>query len=379
MAGLTRSGFEAETLEVIKSRIEGKLDAINPGFDFSPDSPDGVMLGIMSFEFSTHWNQLNEVYKSYNPQVATGAALKNLGLITGLPFGVAQRSYATLETQGVAGTIIPRQSLLTDNDGNEFYTSFETAVPNNLQVVSSVAGVIPVPSGSIVTIKTPVTGWTGVTQTVAGTAGTSAQTPQQYRNTRQRTVMRNSTSIVDTMQARLIELGVSQANVLNNTNSTPLPDGTPANTIHVTVGEVGAVPYADIAKVILDTGGLGCPTFGNTTVTVDDSQGVSHDVSFSVAAPVAIQIDLDVTYLSQNTAGADDGIISSLEVYVNSLLSGEDVIWSRLFGYITPFSKAQINTITVGVVAGSQGISNVTINDNQYATIATANINLTVT
>mgnify|MGYP003624627414 CR=1 FL=1 len=379
MAGLTRSGFEAETLEVIKSRIEGKLDAINPGFDFSPDSPDGVMLGIMSFEFLTHWNQLNEVYKSYNPQVTTGAALKNLGLITGLPFGVAQRSYATLETQGVAGTIIPRQSLLTDNDGNEFYTSFETAVPNNLQVVSSVAGVIPVPSGSIVTIKTPVTGWTGVTQTIAGTAGTSAQTPQQYRNTRQRTVMRNSTSIVDTMQARLIELGVSQANVLNNTNSIPLPDGTPANTIHVTVGEVGAVPHANIAKVILDTGALGCPTFGNTTVTVDDSQGVSHDVSFSVAAPVAIQIDLDVTYLSQNTAGADDGIISSLEVYVNSLLSGEDVIWSRLFGYITPFSKAQINTITVGVVAGSQGISNVTINDNQYATIATANINLTVT
>lgn len=379
MAGLTRSGFEAETLEVIKSRIEGKLDAINPGFDFSPDSPDGVMLGIMSFEFSTHWNQLNEVYKSYNPQVATGAALKNLGLITGLPFGVAQRSYATLETQGVAGTIIPRQSLLTDNDGNEFYTSFETAVPNNLQVVSSVAGVIPVPSGSILTIKTPVTGWTGVTQTIAGTAGTSAQTPQQYRNTRQRTVMRNSTSIVDIMQARLIELGVPQAKVLNNTNSIALPDGTPANTIHVTVGEVGSIPHADIAEVILDAGGLGCPTFGNTTVTIDDSQGVSHDVSFSVAAPVAIQIDLDVTYLSQNTAGADDGIISSLEVYVNSLLSGEDVIWSRLFGYVTPFSKAQINTITVGVVAGSQGISNVTINDNQYATIATANINLTVT
>ena len=113
MAGLTRSGFVPDTYEAIKSRIESKLEALNPGFDFSPESPDGQLIGIMAFEIFQGWSQLNNVYNSYNPQVASGAALRNLGLISGLPYGVANRSFATCEVTGTAGTIIPQGTILT--------------------------------------------------------------------------------------------------------------------------------------------------------------------------------------------------------------------------------------------------------------------------
>ena len=333
----------------------------------------------MTYELSQAWAQLNNVYNSYNPQVATGAALRNLGLITGLPYGVANRSYATLETQGVAGTIIPRNSLLVSDSGDEFYTSFDTAIPSNLQVVAKVPGLIPVNAGTITTITTPVTGWTSATQTTSGTMGGLAQTEQQFRNTRQRTVMRNYTSTVGVLQARLVSLGLSQTSISNNTDSAvTMPDGTPPNTIQVVVGELGSVDPVVVARTILKANAIGCPTYGNTSEIVTDSQGVAVEVFFSIASAVSVEINLDVTFLSENTAGATDNIKTSLLSHVNSLSSNESVIWSRLFGYVTPYAKAQINTLTISVKGATQGTANIPVNSNQFASLLLGDINLTV-
>ena len=378
MAGLTISGFEVDTYDNIKSRIETKLDAFNSGFDFSAESPDGQLIGVMTYEIYLLWTQLNEVYNSYNPAVATGAALKNIGKLTGISYENAGRAYATCETTGTTGTIIPAGSVVAFGD-YEFYTSFEVAVPSNVQVVASVAGVLDIPANSIDTIVTQgISGWDSVAQSTDGISGTAALTEQQYRNLRASTVMRNHTDTVSSMEARLVEAGAAQATVFNN-DTTSAIGSVPANTIHVTVGELGAITTTEIAQVILDSIPLGCPTYGTTTIAVADSQGVSHNISFSLATEVAIEIVVDVTYLDENTGGADDSIKASLTGHINSLLSGEDVIWSRLFGYITPYSKAQVNTLTIAKSGDTQGIANLSISDSEYASLATADITFTVT
>ena len=379
MAGLTTGGFVPETYEAIKDRIEGKLETFNPGFDFSPDSPDGQLIGIMTYEIYQAWQELNKVYDSYNPQVATGAALRNIGLITGLPFGNAQKSQAVVEVQGTTGTIIPRQTIVTDADGNEFYTAYETAIPSNLYVVAVVAGAIPVPAGTITEIQTPIVGWDSITQLTDGLEGSPAQTEQQYKNVRQRTVMRNYTSCVDTMQAQLIELGLGQARVINNDSpSVTLPDGTPPNTVHVTVGETGAITDEEIALVILNTNAVGCPTFGNSNADVTDNQGVTHTINFSKASEVEMQLTVDVNFLSENTAGAIDGIRTSLRQAINSLKSGDDVVWSRLFAYVTPYAEAQILDLQIGKLSGSLGTTNVVLSDSEFASITDANLTILV-
>ena len=380
MAGLTVGGFVPETRENIVARIEAKLESYNPGFDFSPQSPDGQLIQIMSFELYQNWQQLAQVYNSYNPYVASGAALRNIGLISGLPYGAAQRSTAPIELQGTDGTVVPRNSRVSNAAGDEFYVTFDTTIPSNAQVVSVVAGIVNVDAGTITTIETPIPGWDSITQTAAGSEGALAQTESQYRNVRQRTVMRNYTSVVDIMQGRLLELGLGQAVVLNNTHPIDtLPDGTPPNTIHVTIGEIGSVDPQAIAKIILDTNAIGCPTFGNQSETITDNQGVVHVINFSTASQVSIEINVDVTYLSDLTAGADDNIKAALLDHINALLSGEDVIWSRLFSYVTPYAKAQINNLTVGIKGGSQVMANVVIDADQFANITLADIILTVT
>ena len=380
MAGLSSGGFIPENFQDIKDRIEGKIDAINPGFDFSPESPDGQLIGIMSFELAQAWSQLGLVYDSYNPQVSRGAALRNLGLITGQPYGVAKRSYATLETQGVAGTIIPRQSKVTIDD-KEFYTSFEVTIPANVQVVATLPGVIPVPAGGTVEIVTAVTGWTGSTLTNAGVEGSKAMNEQQYRNYRQQTVMRNYSSTADVMKARILELGLAQVSVVNNQSLVTLADGTPPSTIQVVLGELGIVSRQDIAKVILNTNALGCPTYSATGdfEDVTDSQGGTHRIYFSIATEIPVEVNLNVTFLSDNVAGALENVQSALFDHINALISGEDVVWSRLFGYVLPFAKAQVNSLTVGKVGDPQGIANIPMGDGEFASISLANLNITVT
>ena len=375
MAGLTSSGFVPETLEDIQERIKGKLELINPGFDFSPESPDGQLVEIFAFELWNAWTQLDLVYNSYNPAVATGAALRNIGLISGLTYGTANRSYATIELQGTAGTVVPANSIVTDDDGNEFYVAFNTTIPSNAQVISRVPGPIPVPISTLTTITTPISGWTSITQTTAGTIGTLADSEQKYRNLRQTTVMRNYTSVVDTMQARLLELGVDQASVFNN-DATITVDGVPANTIAVTVGEVGTVTDESIATVIFETNAVGCPTFGSTTTAITDVQGYSHDINFTKASAVTIEIEMDITFLDTESAGAIEQIKAALVGHIESLLAGEDVIWSRLFTYITPYGKAQVNTLTIARAGDAQGTANLVMTDTEYASMLSTDITI---
>ena len=384
MAGLTNSGFVPETLEAITERIQGKLENFSPGFDFSPESPDGQLINIMAYEIFTTWTQLSLVYDSYNPSLATGAALRNIGLITGLPYGAAKRSTATLELQGTAGTIIPKSTRVSDNLGNLFYVVFDTTVPSNAQVIAEVPGAIPVVPGSITTIITPIVGLSGITQTTAGVIGGKAQSDQEFRNLRQATVMRNNSSVADTMQARILELGAEQAKIVNNDDPVAtLPDGTPPNTIQVIVGEVGNVTDAEIARVILETKPMGCPTYLDPiigiTVVVTDAQGYDHTINFSKAVQVEIEMNIDVTYLSLDNAGSETEMRNALVTHVNSLVAGDDVVWSRLFSFITPYGKAQINSLNIGRLGGTLSAANVALTTGEFANQVGTNITITVT
>jgi uncharacterized phage protein gp47/JayE len=378
MAGLTSSGFVPETYETIKARIEDKLETWNPGFDFSATSPDGQFLGIMTYEIFQCWAQLNNVYNSNNPAISSGAALRNTGLMTGIPFGSATKSYVTCETQGTVGTVIPALSLVVDNNGNEYYTAFATAVPSNIQAVSKESGVLDVSIGSVVTIVTPVAGWTGITQLTTGTSGSLAQTQQQYRNSRQRTVMRNSIGISESIKSNLHELGIDQVSVVNN-DTDLVVDSVPANTIAITLGEIApTITDAEIAQIILASNSMGCPTYGTTSVVAEDSQGVEHTIKFTKATQFDIEIAANITFLSEDIAGAEESIKKALQSQINNLEAGEDVIWSRLFAPITAFGEAQVNSLTIGEEGGALTSSNISVTIGQFPNIILTDITLTV-
>lgn len=378
--GLTREGFTPETYADISDRIKARLEVFSAGIDLSSESPDGHLVDIISFELSQAWSELNLVYNSYNPNQAVGAGLRNLGLITGLPYGAATRSQAVVNLVGTLGTPVPHGSIVTDDFDNEFVTQLDAVIPASVQVVATVSGAINIDIGAITTIKTPVAGWSSVTQTLAGREGKTAQTETTFRNLRNQTVLRNFTSVGEVMSAQLFEtLGIKQVDIENNDQ--PIADpvtGTPANTIHVTVGEVGGVTDLQIGQVILATKGLACPTFGTTSVVVPDAQGHDHIVRFSKAVPVTIWMNIEVEFLSDDFAGAEERIRADLVTHINSLLAGEDVIWSRLFGIITPYAKAQVNTLGLSTDGVKYKPANIVLSSVEFATTEAGNIGIKV-
>ncbi len=380
MAGLTNEGFTALDYDELVTRISGRLDAFSPGIDLSVEAPDGQLVHIMAFEFSQLWTELGFVYNSYNPNVATGGGLRNLGLISGLQYGAATRSTVNVELLGTSGTVVPKSTIFTDGLGNEFETELEATIPSTVIATAVLSGSIAVPIGTVVTISSPITGLTSITQTTAGEQGSEAQTENQFRNLRNRTVLRNYVAVEDVIQARLFEtLGIEQVVVLNNDDpTTPLSDGTPAQTIHVTVGELSGVTNEEIAQVILATKGLGCPTFGSTSVVINDVQGNPHTVKFSKATVQEVFINVEILFLDEEYAGAEEAIKQDLVDHVNSLLTDEDVVWSRLFGIITPYAKAQVNLLELGTDGIAYNPTNISVAADKYASTATGQISITV-
>lgn len=382
MAGLTREGFTPEPYADIKSRISARLEAFSPSINLDSEAPDGHLVDLFSFELSQVWSELSSIFDSYNPNIATGAGLRNLGLITGLPFGAATRSQAVVALEGIVGVTVPAGSIVADDKGNEFTTTFAAVIPASVQVVATLSGAIAVPAGTITTLVSNTTGWTGITQSQDGRQGGVAQTEVQYRNLRNKTVLRNYVGVEEVIRARLLEtLDIEQVNVLSNDDPTdPLPDGTPPNSIHVTIGEIGSsITDEQIAQVILETKGLVCPTYGSTTVTVNDSQGYPQEVSFSKAVGVPIFLDIEILFLDEDYAGAEESIRADLITEINSLATDEDVIWSRLFGVITPYSKAQVDKLELSRDGSSFLPANISIGADEFANTQTGYINITVT
>jgi uncharacterized phage protein gp47/JayE len=379
MAGLTNIGFTPLKLEEITSRIEARVDAYNPGFDFSPESPDGQLINIMSVLLAQAWGELDMVYHSFNPSSATGQALRNLGLISGIEKDSASRSYTSVDISGVAGTPVPANSLVSDSDGNEFYLVFSGVIPFSTRAISRVSGPLAIPAGSVNTIVSSRTGWTGVTQPLVGVIGKVPVSDLNYRNLRNKTVMRNYSGVTETIKARLLELGVAQVSIVNNTSTSTHADGTPPLTVHVTVGEIVNVTDLEIAQVIMDSMGIGVPTHGANTFILEDSEGVQQNISFSRAVAVDVFMDINITFLDPDIGGAEASIKAALVAEINSLLAGEDVIWSRLFGLITPYAKAQINDIQIGKSLAGLSAGNITIAEGEYTNITTGSIQLTVT
>ena len=384
-AGLSREGFTSKTYAEIKEGIQARLETYSPSYDRSDESPDGQMTDIFSFLISEVWSELALIYDSYNPQVASGQALRNIGLITGILPGIAERSSGRITTAGTEGALVPSGTLLADAEGNEFYTIIDSIVPTEVQFVASVPGPIPVPAGTVTEIVTPVDGLDSITQLSDGAIGTLAQTETFYRNTRNKTVLRNTVGVQENMQARLFELGIEQVTILHNDNApggSNLADGTPPQSIHVTIGEFSGVTDEDIGLTILATKGLGTSTYlsgTGTPVVVQDMHTQDHTINFSKAVEVPVFITANISFLDPDEiAGAKENIEQSLADYINLQLAGEDVSISRLYGVITPWAKAQVNSIAIGRDFGSVANENLIITNVEYASSVTTNINITV-
>lgn len=187
---------------------------------------------------------------------------------------------------------------------------------------------------------------------------------------------------VDAIRAALLRVeNVIQAFVFENTSLETSPEGLPGKSF---MALVQGGDSTEIAEAIWDVKPAGIETYGGASpvsVTVDDSQGVSHVVKF--ARPTAIPIYFNLTVridAAMFPADGEDQIKEALVAYGDALQIGADVFAIQF--KCVPLSVAgviDINSFGIGIDPDALADANIEIDYDELATFDSSDIILVTT
>lgn len=386
--GVSETGFNRKRLDQILQDLNDELKAIfGTNFNTSPESPDGQVNGVISESNANLWELAEEAYNAFNPSAVTGATQDNLYQLNGLVRLPSTSSIATVTLQGVSGTFIPAGSLISTADTNvQFSIDEDVTIPiggSEDTTASSVAkGEILALAGTLTTIDTPVSGWNSVTNALDAMLGTEKESDVDFRARRERSTARDAQAIIDAIFAEISSVpGVTQVIVLeNDTDTGPDANGLPAHSIHAIV--VGGSD-AEIANAIFLRKTLGATPFGNTTVQVNDNQGIPHDISFSRPTEIDIYVEVNLTTFSNYPATGDDQIKQAIVDYAQGSLAGfigrgfflgDDVLHSEIYTPINTILGHTVDSMFIKTSSPADQTLDIPISIDEASKFTIANI-----
>jgi len=137
MSGLTQSGFEKETLDQIKTRIENSLDALIGVVDKDPEGPFGQVIGVISEIASDLWDLAELVYYSQYPNSAVGIALDNSIQYNNLKRLAATKSSVICIVEGDEGTTVPIETQFRQPSTSLLFKTTEEIVITKTDILKS--------------------------------------------------------------------------------------------------------------------------------------------------------------------------------------------------------------------------------------------------
>lgn len=337
----------------------------------------------------------------------------NIGFIVVLPSVVVGTEYSITITRGSTTTTMVKTAIVGDTpnsilsyfysqispnplylssfDGTQLKIEAESifvplSVFTNLQPVkiklrleaqNQVNGNLPLSANTLTQIATPILGWDSVTNPFAGVPGNEEETDEALRIRFSLNKYISAVNINESLYSALINIpAVQEVRIVENNTGTydPVFD-LPGHSFKPIVlgGDVDA-----IGQAIWLNQPLGIGSEGNTSVEIIDSQQFPHEIHFERPLAVPIYISMEIESTGSMTAGVEASIKASLVEYFNDMRLGEEVVYSRLFTPINTTPGFQINDLTIGIAPSPTGKVNIPIAYNKYATIDTANIDITI-
>jgi uncharacterized phage protein gp47/JayE len=372
---LTSSGYEAlraaDFLTEIRDAFEARLTAL--GLPADVDWDRDVFLGQITAVMATVLGDVSEatqsLYDAFTVDNAEGVALDNLCLIVGVTRLAATASTVTLTLSGTPGTLIPAGSTVEgggDDDAARWTTDADAVIGGGGTITVSATctetGATVALIGAIDTIVTPVSGWTGVSNAAAASAGRDRETDAALRSRRQASLQISGGASANALRASLLTLDAVEAAVVveNDTDAVVVSGG-----LTLAPHSVAVVVYPDtltsaeadeVAEVIYGHVPPGIYLNGADEVkTVTDlgggSQTVRFDYATALAVTVAVVTSRDTGY---EVADVDDAIVDLIADYFASLGGGDAVRRLDLFALIATVEG--VNGCTLTLNGGSSDV-----------------------
>lgn len=233
------------------------------------------------------------------------------------------------------------------------------------------------PVETIDTVAEPINGWISISNPVDASVGALRETDEELRIRFANSKETRASNTLEAIYSDILGLlGVDEVTAYEN--DTPEVDerGFPPHSIVVLV-EGGS--SLEIGKVIWRNKPAGIQTFGNTFVTVTDSQGFNQIINFIRPVEVPVYIDLEITALQGFESNGDDLIKDALIGFLDSQYGvGDNIIYSRLYTPINSVPNHQIENMLIGTDPNNLSKDNIEVPFDGIARSRTTYINVTV-
>lgn len=369
--------------------------------------PAGIVFG--SSASSYQWNLLSNV--ALTPSTATGIGVYPTTVSDNTLYTITYATNSTTNTisytsgagatrdsiiAGINGVVTSSHPTLTSSvtgagatgilyiQRNDEFSTVDFSASNNIAIAKvmkiaevqvSEVGPIPADTNTINRILTPTIGLDSATNIVSASLGRNIETDEELRERFRNAKFERASNIIESLYSALINLeGVEEVVIYENDTNTVDSRGVPPHSfMPILLGGVGS----EIALKIWENKPMGIQSFGDTQVTIYDSQGYAHVIGYQRPDPVPIYISMNITTDPNFPASGTDQIRSAIVSYFDQNQGiGDDVIYSRLYTPINSISNFQVDSLTIGTTPNPTGTSNVVINFDQLATISTANIKI---
>lgn len=346
----------------VKSSFTGQQYSINSPINLSPDAASGIGVALTSVVDNSDYTitYLGSADTTPTPiTINSGVGATEASIFSALiteiqnnhPLFLAEQEDSRLFIRNVN----PYQLF-------SFGTSGNIGVQKVLKVGTATAedfGAIVQAANTVDSISTPILGWDSVTNPEAGTTGRDVETDEELRERFRNSKFEKATNILEALYSAISSVnGVTDFIIYENDTDTTSVDGIPPHSFYPIVDGGDA---NEIARAIWENKPLGILSFGNSTITVEDSQGFPHDVSYSIPTKINGYIQIELTTDSEFPQDGYTKIQDKILAYVSQLSIGEDVVYSRLYTPINEVPGHQIESLKIGLSPDPTGTSNIIV------------------
>lgn len=325
--------------ELVDNLTESFQEIYGADINVESNSPDGQIINIFAQALEDFYEQLSNVYASFDPDQAIGAVLDQRCAINGIQRKGGTYTYVTIDvtadrsvTLDGLDDVAPEQAYtISDNEGNLFVlsatSSINTGTSQLIFRALNVGNVEVLPN----TITTPVTIILGVTSVNnpggALAQGVNEETDAELRERRKQSVSISNQGYTDGLLAALLNIeDVTSANVYQNRGSSTDADGIPGHSIWVVVrggdnAEIGAVMDNKVP------GGVGMK--GSTSVAVPQADGSTATYYFDRPTQELLYATIDITPLAGQVIDTDaikESIVNHFNFGPNQTVDSSSII-----------------------------------------------------
>lgn len=356
------NGLQIDTFrDIFQSLSDGYKAIYGQDIDLDQESPDGQRVAIEAQARTDVEAALQWLYSQMDPDFNTGDMQQIIAKLHGLYLRPGSRSQRDLKVTTDRPVLLYSGYKIRDQANQVWFVRQDITVPAGTTTVTFFAQNFGKVTGLVSDTFTQLTPELGILSIISDTAvvvGRDEETPEQFRQRRNRSLENPATGSTGAIFAKVAQLaGVTDINIGENDTKNDDPDtGIPANSIWLVV-EGGAV--SEITEVMVKQKGGGTGTKGSVTgryieslVRPDGSiLQIAHDLQFDRPVYKPLHIRLTARRKVTNDPVDQDSLKESLAS--RELHIGESIDANEF--YADGYSTSRVNYVLTDLMISTDG------------------------